>query len=105
MSFNEQRHEKRVNHEIPVQISIGTQLTLQGKLKDITSKSAFIIIKASVYLKLNDEIGFAILCPGKAGNVIEGQARISRIAGGEGFAFYFTKMSPSSEAHLKTILS
>ena len=104
MNMNEQRKEKRVNSDIPVQINIGSQLTLQGKLKDISAKSAFITIKASVYLKLNDEIGFAIPCPGKAGHVIEGMARISRIAGGEGFAFYFTSMSASSEARLKSII-
>ncbi len=104
MNFNEQRQEKRVTSDIPVHISIGSQLTLLGKLKDISSKSAFIVIKASVYLKLNDEIGFSIQCPGSAGHVIEGLARISRIAGGEGFAFYFTKMNHSSEARLKAIL-
>ena len=33
---NEQRQESRVGLELPAQISVGSQLTIQGKLKDIS---------------------------------------------------------------------
>ncbi|MFH0753532.1 MAG: PilZ domain-containing protein [Candidatus Omnitrophota bacterium] len=96
------RQDVRVDLKVPVQINIGEQFTLQGVLKDLSLKSAFIIMKASVYFKINDEVGFLIQCtPGNAKDVIHGKARISRLAPGEGFVIYFTSMDHSSEARLK----
>lgn len=97
-SFSEQRGDSRVNADYPVQITIGSQLTLQGQLKDISPKSAFITIKNSVYLELNDLVGFVIcLAPRDPRDFIQGHARVSRIAPGEGIAIYFTSMD---DAHL-----
>ena len=105
MFFN-QRQERRVVLTLPVEISIGSQLTLQGQLKDISSKSAFIKIKHSVYLQPNDEVGFAIhLSAEKAEESVRGVGRISRIVAGEGFAVYFTKIHPDSAEPLKTLLA
>ena len=99
---NEQRRELRVGSELLARISIGSQLTIQGKLKDLSIKSAFITIKASIYLQLNDEVGFAIqVSPDNVSDVIQGLARISRIVPGEGLAIYFTRMDAKSEARLK----
>jgi hypothetical protein len=101
----EQRREFRVNSELPATISVGTQLTIQGRLKDISSKSAFIRIKNSIFLQIHDEVGFSIQC--SAGNVddlISGLARVSRIVGGEGVAVYFTKMDDNSLARLKELV-
>ena len=79
MRPNEQRQESRVGLEVPVEISIGSQLTLHGTLKDLSTKSAFITMKSSVYLQNNDEVGFIIrLTPEKDTDVITGMARISR---------------------------
>ena len=102
MRPHEQRQELRVELDLPAQISVGSQLVLQGRLKDISLKSAFIVMKSSVYLKVNDEVGFAFQrAPGDASNFIEGMACISRIAVGEGMAIYFTKMNDASTGRLK----
>lgn len=105
MRPNDLRQESRVEIELPVQVSVGSQLTIQGVLKDISLKSAFITMKSSVYLQLNDEVGFLIqLEPGKDDKVIEGMARVSRIAVGEGMAIYFTELRDKSVERLKTLL-
>jgi len=102
---NNQRRDNRINSSLPAQIRIGTQLSLQGRLKDLSLKSAFIILRNSVYLKTNDEVGFAIQRSlDNAADLIEGQARISRIAAGEGLAIYFTKMDPVSTGRLQELL-
>lgn len=102
--FNNQRSDLRFSSELPVKISIGSQLTLNGQLKDLSMKSAFIRIKYSIYLQMNDEVGFAIQCSPKEEDVITGLARISRISAGEGFAIYFTKMEKPSVSKLKEFL-
>ena len=90
---------------IPARISIGSQLTLNGQLKDLSLKSAFIRIKNNVYFQLNDEVGFAIQRSiDNVEDVIEGVARISRISVGEGLAIYFTRMEESSLKRLKDLL-
>jgi c-di-GMP-binding flagellar brake protein YcgR len=105
MRPNDLRQEIRVEIELPVQISVGSQLTLQGMLKDISLKSAFITMKSSVYLKVHDEVGFFIqLEPGSDTKVIEGMARVSRIAVGDGMAIYFTEMRDKSTERLKSLL-
>ncbi|MEI8012590.1 MAG: PilZ domain-containing protein [Candidatus Omnitrophota bacterium] len=102
---DEQRRELRVGADLPAMISVGTQLTIQGKLKDISLKSAFITMKSTVYLKLNDEVGFSIQClPDQAAPVIQGLARISRIAIGEGMAIYFTDVDAASTRRLSNLL-
>lgn len=105
MRLNEQRQESRVDLQLPVELSVGSQLTLHGVLKDISLKSAFITMKSSVYLQTNDEVGFSIqLAPDKDDTRLEGLARISRIAVGEGMAIYFTKMDEKSTGRLKGLL-
>jgi hypothetical protein len=100
--FNNQRRDLRVRTELLAQISIGSQLTLNGQLKDLSLKSAFIRLKHSIYMQLNDEVGFMIqTIPGNNEQVIKGLARISRIAAGEGVAVYFTKLDDASSAVLK----
>ncbi len=104
-SSQDQRRDKRVEVKVPVQISVGAQFTLMGALKDLSFKSAFITIKASVYFQINDEVGFVIQGPsGKEDDVVKGLARISRIAPGEGFAIYFTRLDNGSEARLKKLI-
>jgi hypothetical protein len=100
----EQRWESRVHSQLPVQISIGTQFTLQGQLQDLSLKGALVKIKNSVFINNNDEIGFLIGDAKISDSVIEGQARVSRIIPGEGFAIYFTKMDKDSLSRLKKLL-
>ena len=105
MRPNELRQESRVGLELPAEISVGSQLTVQGKLKDLSLKGAFITMKSSVYFQMNDEVGFSIhLTPGNDKDLIHGLARISRIAVGEGMAIYFTKMDDGSTGRLKGLL-
>lgn len=102
---NEQRGEPRVNVEFPATISVGSQLTVKGQLKDISLNSAFIKIKNNIYLNINDEIGITIQCSSEDASVqIQGMARISRIVPGEGFAVYFTKIDEDSLKHIKKLL-
>ena len=101
---NEQRRDTRVSLEFPVKISVGSQITVQGHLKDLSLNSAFIRIKSSVFLKSGDEVGFAIQTSPDEEPVIQGLARISRFVPGEGFAIYFSKMDDSSLKYLKKLL-
>src|ERR1700691_5641652 len=90
---SDQRGQARVSVEFPATISVGSQLSIKGQLKDISLNSAFVKIKNSIYLNINDEIGIAIQCSSDdAGVMIQGMARISRIVPGEGFAVYFTEL-------------
>jgi hypothetical protein len=103
---NYQRGEDRVNFSLPAQIRIGTQLAIQGKLKDLSLRSAFILMKTSVYLQTNDEVGFAIQrSADNVSDLIEGWARISRLAPGEGLAIYFTRMDETSTNRLRELLN
>jgi|GEM_PF-1340111 len=103
--FNNQRRDARVKVELVAQISIGSQLTLNGRLKDLSHKSAFIVLKHSVYLQVNDEVGFLIQLDAlNKENVVQGSARISRIAPGEGLAIYFTEVEAASQLCLKKFL-
>src|SRR3989344_4401093 len=105
-SFRNQRETQRTSLSFPIQISRGTQITLTGQLKDLSLKSAFIKIKTNIYLQNNDEISFAIQCvPAKPEESVQGVARISRIAAGEGIAIYFTEMDPNSSSRLKGLLN
>jgi hypothetical protein len=102
--MNELRRDERFAFDLPAEIRIGTQLVLKGRLRDLSSKSAFIKIRESVYLKLNDELGFSIQCePDNEKAVIEGVARISRIAD-DGLAIYFTRMEDPSVRRLRGII-
>ena len=102
---NDQRGQPRVNVECPATISVGSQLTVKGQLKDISLNSAFIRIKNSLYLNINDEVGITIQCSSDDENeVIQGLARISRMVPGEGFVVYFTKMDEPSLKYIKKLV-
>ena len=100
--FKNQRQENRVEMNLPIQLSFGSQITLQGRLKDISLKGAFVKIRDSVYMQENDELNFAIQrSSDNTEDAVHGSARISRIAKGEGIAIYFTKMDEASSTRLK----
>jgi PilZ domain len=102
---NDQRGQPRVSLEFPATITFGSQITLKGQLKDLSLNSALIRIKNSIYLNINDEIGFTIDCSSNDAAVqIQGSARISRIIPGEGFAIYFTKIDDDSLKYIKKAL-
>lgn len=105
--YNDNRRQNnRVNSTLPVEISIGSQVTIQGRLKNLSDKSAFVEMRSSLFLQLNDELNFQIKYslddPDKS---ITGVARISRIAAGEGIAIYFTKLDTADAARLKELLN
>jgi hypothetical protein len=105
MGGRDQRGQQRVSVEFPATISVGSQLTVKGQLKDISLNSAFVTIKNNIYLNVNDEVGIAIQSsPNDATVQIQGLARISRIVPGEGFAVYFTKIDDDSLKCIKKIL-
>ena len=103
---SDQRGQPRVNVEFCATISVGSQLTVKGRLKDLSLNSAFIRIKNNLYLDINDEVGITIQCSEDDENeqLIQGMARISRIVPGEGFAVYFTKIDEDSLKYIKKLL-
>ena len=102
---NDQRDQPRVSVEFPATISVGSQLTVKGQIKNISLNSAFVRIKNNLYLDINDEVGIAIQCsPDDDNEMVQGLARISRIVPGEGFAVYFTKIDESSLKRIKKLL-
>lgn len=105
MGMNDQRSQPRVNLELPAIISVGSQLSVKGQIKDLSLNSAFIRIKNVIYLNVNDEIGISIECAINEMNIlIAGLACISRIVPGEGFAVYFTKLDEESTKCIKKLL-
>jgi hypothetical protein len=105
MGYNDQRGQPRIIVEFPATISVGSQLTIKGHLKDLSLNSAFVKIKNSIYLNINDEIGITIQCSSTDASVnIQGMARISRMVPGEGFAVYFTKIDEESLKQIKKLL-
>jgi hypothetical protein len=105
MDHHEQRSQPRVTVEFPVTVSVGSQITVKGMLKDLSLSSAFIRIKNNIYVSINDEIGIVIqLTSSEETDLIQGTARISRMVPGEGFAVYFTKIDDDSMKNIKKIL-
>ncbi len=101
----DQRNQPRVSVELPATVSVGTQLTVKGQIKDLSLNSAFVRIKQNIYLNINDEVGITIQSsPDDADEVIQGLARISRMVPGEGFAVYFTKIDEDSLKYIKKLL-
>lgn len=97
-----QRQNQRVSVNLTVRISFGSQVTLTGRIRDLSLKSAFIIIKSGVHMQMNDELTFVIDHPsGPTHRGVEGTARISRVSAGDGIAVYFTKLDDESLAQLK----
>lgn len=102
---NNQRQNQRVLVSLAAKISFGSQVTLTGRIKDLSLKSAFILIKGGVHMQLNDEITFVIEPPeGPQQMSVSGMARISRVSAGEGIAIYFVKMDEESTGQLRKIL-
>ena len=95
---NNQRNTQRVAASFPINLSFGSQITLVGQIKDLSLKSAFINVRSnSIHMAIHDELTFCITnLPNNIEGSIEGSARISRIAPGEGIAIFFTKMDESS---------
>ncbi|MDP8212369.1 MAG: PilZ domain-containing protein [Candidatus Zapsychrus exili] len=102
--LHEKRQHQRFKIEFPIQINIGAQLSLEGKLRDISTKGAFIVMNTGLYLNTNDEIGFTIYTDSSDEKVIKGMACISRIYPGKGFAVYFTKMNCDLKQYLNRLV-
>lgn len=106
MMPNNNRHSPRFSSSLPIQISFGSQITLLGQIKDLSLKSAFVILKSSIHMALNDELSFSIAnAKGEFNGDIEGKARISRISAGEGIAIYFTEIAEPSLTHLTQLIA
>ncbi len=102
---HEQRSQPRISLELPATITVGSQITIKGQIKDLSMNSAFIRLKNVIYLRVNDEIGISIQCSIDDTEVlIEGSACVSRIVPGEGFAVYFTQLNEDSLRYIKKIL-
>ena len=99
------REDRRVPASLPIELKLDAQVTVQGKLKDISPNSAFVQMRESVYMRLNDELKFFIRRVGAdLTQGIAGTGRISRIVQGEGIALYFTELDKDSSAQLNELL-
>ncbi|MBF0490065.1 MAG: PilZ domain-containing protein [Candidatus Omnitrophica bacterium] len=103
--YKNQRHSERFNLILPIQLSFGTQITLKGEIKDLSLKSAFIIIKSSIHMAPNDELKFCIDNLPNIEGGIEGTAVISRVVPGEGIAIYFDILEIESENRLQQLIA
>ncbi|HBG60882.1 MAG: hypothetical protein A2Y03_09180 [Omnitrophica WOR_2 bacterium GWF2_38_59] len=100
----ERRSIERVQYYKPVQLSFGIQVSVTGKIRDISEKSAFIDMKSSLYVEKDDEFDFKIfLSRDDADLTVEGKAKISRVAT-EGIAIYFTYLSKDSQEKLLDLI-
>ena len=103
--YQNQRESNRVAVNMPIQLSFGTQIILQGQLKDLSLKSAFVLVKSSICMSANDELNFALeISKEHPKGAVHGTAIISRVNVGEGIAIYFTKMDESSTARLQEMI-
>ncbi len=103
--LNNNRNAPRSSFSLPVFLSFGSQITLEGQIKDLSLKSAFINIRSSIRMDLHDELKFNIGSPSDSlENKIHGSARISRVAAGEGIAIYFTEMDATSSGRLQRLI-
>ena len=101
-----QRELQRVALNLPIQLVFGSQIILQGQIKDISSKSAFVKIKSSIHMAINDELSFIIeRTANDPQGRVQGSARISRVTAGEGIAIYFTKMDTASLNQLQQMIN
>lgn len=102
---NERRRDQRVSLEMAVQISVGSQITVSGALKDLSLGSAFIKLKSNIFLNVGDEVTMTLETPDiENTSGINILARISRSIPAEGFAVYFLSMDENSLSGLKKIL-
>ncbi len=104
--YQNQRNSQRYPVILPILLSFGTQITLQGQLKDLSLKSAFINVKSSsIHMAIHDDLTFVVeKLPNGIEGTIEGAARISRVAPGDGIAVYFTKMDDASTENLQRLI-
>jgi len=103
--FKNQRHSPRITLSIPIQLIFGSQINLQGQIRDLSLKSAFVLVRSSIHMASNDELDFII--DGHADNpmgVIHGSARISRVVPGEGIAIFFIKIDEPSLSRLSRLV-
>ena len=107
MPSNNQRQAPRIAVSLPIKLKFGTQITLQGQIKDLSSNSAFVNIRSSaIHMASNDELNFAIEPHAEnPQGLIEGSARISRVNVGDGIAIYFTKMDDVSSVRLQGLIA
>ena len=103
--LNNRRQNSRVNSSLPIDIQVDSQITIKGQIRDISDKSAFVILKSGIFLQLNDEFVFLIkITTDNLDKSVTGKARISRIEKGEGIAIYFTQMDDESSLRLRQLL-
>lgn len=99
------RQNQRTSVNLPIQLNVGTQVSFQGYVKDLSLMSAFVKTSNKVYLKAHEELSFSIKRGNSDENSINGQARVSRIAEGEGIAIYFTQMDQASTDQLRQLIA
>lgn len=99
--YNDKRKEQRVPVVAKIKISIGTQFTVEGQIKDLTVNSAFILMRNNIYLNTNDDVLYEFQV---ADYVVKGKANVTRIVKGEGFVICFMNLDPVSQKNLMLIL-
>lgn len=94
----------RYSYKNSIQLSFGSQITITGQIRDLSSKSAFVNVKSMIHLAQNDKLEFSFASTLKPDTYIKGSAHISRVSPGDGIAIYFTEMDKVSSTHLDTLV-
>ncbi len=103
---NERREHNRYSLNLPIQISLGTQIVLDKMIRDISTKSAFVLMEGSVFINRFDEIDFKIEVErdGIAFN-IEGKAQVLRIDAPDGIVISFKKLEGEALSQLEKLVA
>lgn len=102
---NERRQHNRYSLNLPIQICIGTQIILDKMVRDISNKSAFVLMEGSVFINRFDELDFKIEV--ELDNFefkIEGKAQVLRVDSPEGIVLSFKKLEGDAQAQLEKLV-
>ena len=99
---NERRYVKRIVTEVAIDLKIDSQITVCGNVKNINENGAFIQIKSSVSMRVNDQFEFVI--KNEQGR-IAGMVCISRVVPGDGIGVYFLDLDSDSKKNIQILIS
>ena len=101
----ERRQYQRINTNLPIELKVDAQITVQGQIKNLTEKGAFIQVKSGVHIQVHDEFEFGIKVSRDAEKAsVTGKACVSRIDPGQGMAIYFVGLSEAAQKELQVLL-
>ena len=103
---NERRQYNRYSLNLPIQISLGTQIVLDKTVRDISNKSAFVLMEGSVFINRFDELDFKIEVErDQVQFKIEGKAQVLRVDLPDGIVISFKNLEGEALAQLEKLVA